>query len=87
MVTPATGATSQKSAIVAGIFGLLLGSFGVHRFYLGYTNVGLIYLGILLILGWIGIGFLIVGIWAIIEGIYLLTGRFNTDADGATLQR
>lgn len=28
----------QKSKILAGMFGLFLGCFGVHNFYLGYTG-------------------------------------------------
>ncbi len=31
-------AAEQKSKIVAGILGILLGAFGVHNFYLGYTG-------------------------------------------------
>ena len=28
----------QKSRIVAGVFGIVLGALGVHNFYLGYTG-------------------------------------------------
>lgn len=33
-----------KSKIVAGILALLLGSLGVHKFYLGQTGKGILYL-------------------------------------------
>ena len=33
-----------KSKIVAALLALFLGSFGIHKFYLGYTNAGIIML-------------------------------------------
>ena len=32
---------SDKSKLVAGLLQLFLGGFGVGRFYLGYTNLGI----------------------------------------------
>ena len=29
---------NKKSRVAAGMLGILLGSYGVHNFYLGYTN-------------------------------------------------
>lgn len=54
--------------IVAGIFGILLGSLGIHKFYLGYTKEGVIQL----VLGLISCGG-ISGIIGLIEGIIYLT--------------
>lgn len=52
--------------IISGIFAILLGGFGVHKFYLGYTKTGIIQL----ILGFLcGIGAII----GIVEGILYLT--------------
>lgn len=34
----------QKSTIVAGLLALLLGGFGLHKFYLGRVGQGIIYL-------------------------------------------
>ena len=31
---------TQKSKLAAGLLGVFLGSFGVHNFYLGYTEKG-----------------------------------------------
>ncbi len=61
--------------VAAGICGLLLGSFGVHKFILGYQTEGII-----MLTAWIlglfltcGIVSLAVNIVAIIEGITYLT--------------
>jgi TM2 domain-containing membrane protein YozV len=34
----------ESKRITAGILGILLGGWGVHKFYLGYTNAGLLML-------------------------------------------
>jgi TM2 domain-containing membrane protein YozV len=54
-----------EKKIVAGIFGILLGGLGIHKFYLGYTKEGIIQL----ILGFFCIGSII----GLIEGIIYLT--------------
>lgn len=33
-----------KSKVAAGIFGIFLGGFGVHKFYMGKTGMGILYL-------------------------------------------
>jgi len=57
--------------IAAGICGILLGAFGVHKFILGYTKEGLIMLLITLLT--LGIAGFIMGIIGLIEGIIYLT--------------
>jgi TM2 domain-containing membrane protein YozV len=52
--------------LIAGICGILLGGFGVHKFILGYTNEGIIQLVL-------GLCFGIGGVIGIIEGIIYLT--------------
>ncbi len=37
-------ASSQKDRMTAGILGILLGSLGIHKFYLGKNALGIIYL-------------------------------------------
>ncbi len=82
---------NQKSKMAAGLLGIFLGWLGVHNFYLGYTGkaVGQLILSIVGILtSCIFIGaFLIMGasIWGLIEGIMILTGNINTDAQGNPL--
>lgn len=34
----------ENKKVVAGILGILLGGFGIHKFYLGYTKEGIIQL-------------------------------------------
>ena len=73
-----------KSRIAAGILGILLGAFGVHNFYLGYTGKAIAQLLLTVctcfILSWVS------EVWGIIEGILILTGSINVDAEGNPLQ-
>lgn len=63
-----------KSKVSAGLLAILLGSLGVHKFYLGYTKQGLIML-LVAIFGSIlfGLGAIAMGIIALAEGIIYLT--------------
>lgn len=56
--------------IIAGILGILLGAFGIHKFVLGYTKQGLIMLLVTVLT--FGIGGFIMGIIGLIEGILYL---------------
>ena len=78
---------SQKSRLAAGVLGIILGSFGIHNFYLGYVSRGLIQLLGTLIGGALTCGLAAVGIWvwALIEGIFILTGKIAVDANGVFL--
>lgn len=70
-----------KSRLTAGLLGIFLGAFGVHRFYLGYTSIGV--LQILVTIATFGIG----GLWGVIEGILILGGSgIKTDAEGRPLR-
>lgn len=71
--------TQPKSKLAAGLLQIFLGCFGVGRFYLGYTGIGIAQL--LVSLFTCGIG----AIWPFIDGILILTGSVNTDADGNPL--
>ena len=33
--------SNKKSKMAAGLLGIFLGSYGIHNFYLGYTNKGI----------------------------------------------
>jgi len=76
-------ATSSKSPTAAGILALMLGSFGAHKFYLGYTTEGIIFLVVTLVnlplfvfFWWLIVPFvvqLVVSTIALIEGIIYLT--------------
>lgn len=73
-------AADASKKIPAGICGILLGSFGVHKFILGYTTEGIIMLAVSLAGGLVtcGAGTGIVGIIGLVEGIIYLT---KTDED------
>lgn len=72
-----------KSKIAAGLLGIFLGAFGVHNFYLGYTGKAVAQLLISLL----SCGFLAFAssIWGLVEGIMILTGSIDKDADGNPL--
>ena len=84
--TTAAPAVGQKSKLAAGLLGIFLGVFGVHNFYLGYTSkaIGQLILGTA---GAIlcGLGPLVSGVWGLIEGIQILTGDIQKDANGNLL--
>lgn len=86
MQQPVAG-SEAKSKLAAGLFGLFLGSFGVHNFYLGFTGKAVAQL-LLTLVGWIlcGIGPLVAAIWGLIEGILIFTGSINVDAKGMPLK-
>jgi TM2 domain-containing membrane protein YozV len=76
---------SSKSKIAAALFAFFLGTIGIHRFYLGYTGLGIIFI-VLFVLGFltIGITWIIAGIWAFIEFILILCNVIK-DSDGNLL--
>ena len=59
----------MKSKIAAGIFAILLGPLGVHKFYLGYVGAGIIHLILTILI----ITAPISGVIGLIEGIIYLT--------------
>ena len=57
---------NAKNKIVAGLLGIFLGGFGIHKFYLGSVGIGILYL----LFCWTGIPAIV----GFIEGIiYLCT--------------
>ena len=82
--TTTTADPEAKSKMVAGLLGIFLGSFGVHNFYLGYTGKAVAQLLITLLT--CGCGACISSVWGLIEGIMILMGNINTDANGNPLK-
>ncbi|WP_029271089.1 TM2 domain-containing protein [Flavobacterium sp. KJJ] len=57
----------ENKKVVAGVLGILLGSFGAHKFYLGYKKEGIIQLIVSMVT--FGLG----GLVGVAEGIIYLT--------------
>ena len=72
-----------KSKMAAGLLGIFLGAFGIHNFYLGFNGKAVAQLLITILS--CGILSVVSGIWGLIEGILILTGSMNVDAEGNPL--
>lgn len=72
--------STDNKKILAGILAILLGTFGVHKFILGYNKEGIIMLAATIVLGVATCGAFawVVSVIGLIEGIIYLT---KTDAD------
>ncbi|WP_405434504.1 TM2 domain-containing protein [Micromonospora sp. NBC_00617] len=70
---------SDKSKIVAGILGILLGTFGAGRFYTGHTKIAVLQLVVSLVTCGFG------ALWGVIDGILILVNG-GTDAQGRPLR-
>lgn len=71
---------NAKSKLAAGLFGIFLGAWGVHRFYLGHVGIGIAQIAVTVCTCGFG------GLWGLIEGILILTGNINADAEGRPLR-
>ncbi|MFC4373099.1 NINE protein [Nocardia halotolerans] len=60
---------SDKQKLMAGLLQIFLGGFGVGRFYLGYTGIGIAQIAVT----WLTCG--LGAIWPLIDGIMMLTGK------------
>jgi len=74
-------AFSERSRLAAGILGVLLGTIGVHSFYLGNHGKGIIQIIVSIVT--LGIG----GLWGLIEGIIILAGGSWKDGEGRPLRK
>ena len=66
---------SDKSRLVALLMALLVGPFGVHRFYVGKTATGIA----MVVLDLTLIGFAVTGIWSMIDALFIALGEFTDD--------
>lgn len=61
--SPTQVATKPKQKIVAALLAFFFGYLGIHRFYLGYTTIGLIQLLCTVLFGFFTFGFSILVVW------------------------
>ena len=76
---PAKPAAGAKSKMTAGLLGIFLGGFGIHNFYLGFTGKAVAQIVVTLVTCGAG------SLWGLIEGILILCGSMDKDAQGNTL--
>ena len=71
-----------QSRVLVGILGIFLGGFGVHRFLMGYTAIGVIQIVVTVLTCGLGAW------WGLIEGIMVLAKAqaFERDAHGRPLK-
>lgn len=77
--------SGNNNKILAIILALVLGGLGIHRFYLGYKEIGFIQLGIFIggILLFTPI-ILISNIWALVDLVQIILGKLK-NSDGTEL--
>ncbi|MDQ0276690.1 TM2 domain-containing membrane protein YozV [Arthrobacter silviterrae] len=83
LATPAIG--NQKSRRIAGLLGIFLGMFGIHRFYLGHTGIGVLQASAFVLLFAATYGLIV--LWGVIEGVMIISDAkaFKRDAHGIPL--
>ena len=62
-----------------------MGSLGIHNFYLGYNDRGVIQLLLTTLGSLLFFGPIVATVWALIEAVQILTGTITTDANGTKL--
>jgi TM2 domain-containing membrane protein YozV len=76
---PGPAGVSDKSKVVAGVLGILLGGFGVGRVYMGDTKTGVLQLVVTFVTCGFG------SLWGLIDGILILVNG-GVDAQGRPLR-
>ncbi len=75
-----------QSRVLVGVLGIFFGAFGVHRFLMGYTAIGLVQV-LVTVLSCFMLS-PITTIWGLVEGIMVLakSPSFERDAHGRPLR-
>lgn len=70
-----------QSRLLVGLLGIFVGGWGVHRFLMGYTTIGIIQIVVTLVTCGFG------ALWGLVEGIMVLarSEQFQRDAHGRPL--
>ncbi len=92
---PPAAPKKPRSRWAAAAFGIVLGAFGVHNFYLGHTGKGIAQIAITIaVYGNVCSGilpeaaaFLLAGLWGFIEGVLIAVGDVTKDANGNDLRQ
>ena len=85
-LTNTGAAEGAKSKLVAGLLGIFVGGLGIHDFYLGYTKKAIFHILLATVGVLVFVGPVISGIWGLVDGIFILTGKISVDAKGNPLQ-
>lgn len=80
--SPDTALYSSRNRWIAGALAILLGPFGVHRFYMGFIGIGILQAA-LTVCSFLAL-MPLVAVWAFIEGILCFCGVMR-DIDGLPL--
>jgi TM2 domain-containing membrane protein YozV len=86
--TPYGGvAGPPKSKVAAALLAFFVGVFGIHRFYLGHTGIGVAQLLITVVGGVVtcGLSVFVTSIWSLIDMVLILTGQIK-DVHGQPLE-
>ena len=76
----------RNNKVLAGLLALFIGTLGIHRFYLGYKEIGFIQLGIFLAALFVFEPVIFIGsIWAFYDAIQIFIGKLPT-ANGEILE-
>ena len=75
-------AVKQKDHVAAGLLAILLGTFGVHKFYLGYNKAGFIMLAATVLGSFVtfGLAAAVIQVISLVEGVIYLA-KTQTDFD------
>ena len=75
----------SRTKVIAALLAFFLGGLGIHKFYLGFNQHGIIML-VLGLLGFVtcGVTSLVASVWAIYDFIMILVSDYK-DADGYSL--
>lgn len=76
---------NNTSKIIAGLLAIFVGSLGIHRFYLGYNQIGIIQLGLFLVGALIfPVVILVPFVWGIVDTVMIFTNKL-TNVNGQEL--
>ncbi len=80
---PSPVTKSKKNRLAVGIIAIVLGSMGIHNFYLGHKSRAIAQL-LMTVLSFFTCGITAIAslVWSFVEGIQILSGAINHDAYG-----